>query len=343
VTANVTTRPFILFAYLMLSPARKLFEQLSPDSRSAISEVADYYCLQVTNSNQVDFPSLLSKVRESFSCLALVGQLSAQVRSELLYVAPHLLSSRSVPDPFDDDSVISLVLPELALWVASARLGGEDFDGDLSGEHAISSRNLPDYEFFRRGDLVHVRDRASDHFGRTGWFRGYSDPRIGNLVRSAQVEFRRPIPEGEVARRETAELPPAALQFAPEPYANEHGDMHLRTLVREGFEVRLFDTGRTSRQGKILLHYQLFDHRFEDGIEPIFENTDFLVSPLHAPDEDATLASLLTFLSLRRGDIEAGHFEGYTTRQLAWRDERAGDLAMLALELEESSRTEDCD
>lgn len=327
----------------MPSSPRELFDELSRDASSVVSEIADYYCLQVAGLSESDLLTSLAQVRESFSCLALVDELSAQVRAELLYIAPHLLSSHTVPEPLDENLVTSLVLPELALWVAFARLSDEDFEGDLRDKNVLASRRLPDSEFFRRGDLVHVRDRASDHFGRTGYFRVYADPRIGHPARLAQVDFCRPSGGGEVAPRETIELLPDALQFAPEPFAHQREDAHLRTFVRDDFEVRLFDTGRTSRQGKILLHYQLFDHRFEEGGEAIFVGTDFFVSPLHAPDEDATLASLLTFLSLRRGDIEAGHFEGYTTRQLAWRDERAGDLAILALELEESSRTDDSD
>lgn len=324
----------------MPSSPRDLFDELSRGARAVVSEVADYYCLQVGDSNDPDLLTLLSQIRESLSCLTYVSELSAQVRVELLYIAPHLLSSRSVPEPLDDAAVVSFVLPELALWVASARLNGEDFEGDLHDADVLSSRTLPDFEIFRRGDLVHVRDRASDHFGRTGYFRVYTDPRIAHPTRQALVDFCRPQASG-AAPRESVELPPAVLQFAPESFAHQRDDTHLRTIIRDGFEVRLFDTGRTSRQGKILLHYQLFDHRFEDGGEPIFLGTDLFVSPLHAPDEDATLASLLSFLSLRRGDIEAGHFEGYTTRQLAWRDERAGDLAMLAQELEESSRSDD--
>lgn len=333
---------FILFTFPMSSRSRDIFDDLSPDTRSIISEVADYYCLQVADSIEPDLFTLLAQVRGSVSCLTLVGEFSTRVRFELLYIAPHLISSRTVPEPFDEDAVISLVLPELALWVASARLSGEGFDRDLHDSNVLSSPSLPDFECFRRGDLVHVRDRASDHFGRTGYFRVYTDPRIGHPARLAQVDFCRP-KRSEAAPRETVELPLAVLQFAPEPFAHQREDPHLRTLIRDGFEIRLFDTGRTSRQGKILLHYQLFDHRFEEGGEPIFLGTDFFVSPLHAPDEDATLASLLTFLTLRRGDIEAGHFEGYTTRQLAWRDERAGDLAVLAQELEESSRSDDSD
>lgn len=321
---------------------RDLFEHLSFDSKTVVSQVADYFCGQAADTNEPDLLTALSQIRQSFACFTLVGELSANVRDELLYIAPVVLSSGPVPEPSNENFVVSLVLPELAREVASARLSGEDFDGDLYDAHATSSRALPDFEFFRRGDLVHVRDRTSDHFARTGYFRVYTDPRIGDPARLAQVDFCRPT-GSKPSPRETVELPPAALQFAPEPFAHQREDAHLRTLTHEGFEIRLFDTGRTSRHGKILLHYQLFDHRFEDGGEPIFQGTDFFVSPLHEPDEDAILASLLTFLSLRRGDIEAGHFEGYTTRQLAWRDERAGDLAMLALELEESSRSDDSD
>ncbi len=323
----------------MLSSPRELFNDLSFDARSAVSEVADYYCLQTAGSSEAELLTVLSQVRASFTCLARVTELSKHVRAELRHIAPHLLGSMAIADPLDEDSIAALVLPELALSVAFARLDEscDPFDGDHFEALGAPSRALPDSESFRRGDLVYVCDRRSEHFGRTCWFRSYTDPRLGHQARLTHIEFRRRKGRrGE--RRDSAEFRPEVLRFAQEPFGNEREGTHLRTFARDGFEVRVFDTGRTGRHGKVLLHYQLFDHRFDDGGEPIFEASDFFVSPLHAPDEDSTLASLLTFLSLQREDIEAGHFEGYTDRQLAWRDERAGDLALIASDLDEPAR-----
>ncbi|MFD0883007.1 hypothetical protein ACFQ08_00285 [Streptosporangium algeriense] len=42
--------------------------------------------------------------------------------------------------------------------------------------------------------------------------------------------------------------------------------------------------------------------------------------------------SVLAFLTLRPGDVEAEYFDVYTATQLAWRDRYAEDLAVFALE-----------
>jgi len=343
---QITDTPFLLFAPPPMSSPRDLFDELSPDSRSVASEVADYYCLQVAGSNELDFLTPLFQVRESLSCLALAGELSADIRAELAVIAPQLLSSVAIRDDSDRDQLPSLALPELSLWVAAARLYGEDFDGDDYDPCSVSSPGrLLDHESFRRGDLVYVSDRASEHFGRAGRFGLFTDPRIGHPSRMAQVDFGYEEEGAETAVvRETIVVRPNALRFAPERYGNERGDSHLRTLVRDGFELRIFDTGRSSRQGKIVLHYQLFDRRFEDGgIEPIFEGSDFFVSPLHAPDEDSTLATLLGFLSYEQGNIEADYFGDYTPRQIAWRDERASDLSLVVWDMEESGTSDSSD
>lgn len=316
-----------------MSSPRELFGELTPHARSVVCEVADYFCLQVAGSLEPDLLTPLYQIRESLSCLALVGELSADVRAELSAIAPRLLHPASTIQPLEQEAVIAHALPELALWVASARLEGKDFDGDDYDPYSLSSPgHLPDHESFRRGDLVFVCDRDSEHFGREARFGLYTDPRLDHSSRLGMVFF---------GAKETAVLPTSALRFAPERYGNERQETHLRTFARDGFELRVFDTGRSNRHGKVLIHYQLFDHRLEDGVEPIFEGADFSVSPLHAPDEDSTLASLLGFLAFQCGDVEAEYFEGYTPRQIAWRDERAGDLAMVVWDIEESASSDD--
>ena len=62
----------------------------------------------------------------------------------------------------------------------------------------------------------------------------------------------------------------------------------------------------------------------------IFSGKDFRPSPLHAWDADATVAGLMTFLTLRPGDTDADYFATYTPAQLAFRDEHAEALSTAA-------------
>jgi hypothetical protein len=61
----------------------------------------------------------------------------------------------------------------------------------------------------------------------------------------------------------------------------------------------------------------------------IFEGEDFAGSPMDADDSDETVAALLTFLTLRRGDTDAEYFESYTPEQLAWQGIARGLPQML--------------
>lgn len=54
--------------------------------------------------------------------------------------------------------------------------------------------------------------------------------------------------------------------------------------------------------------------------EPIFTGEDCGVSPFHAIDSDDALRGLLGFLTLRKGDTDSEYFDGYTERQIAFRD-----------------------
>lgn len=109
----------------------------------------------------------------------------------------------------------------------------------------------------------------------------------------------------------------------------------IRVWEDSGFKLELFDTGRTNEYwgspGKSVLGY-----RFYDGSELMFERENFHCSPLHAIDSDATLASLLGFLSLKPGDTDSEYFMDYTPVQLAWCRRRGEELGILAYELEES-------
>lgn len=97
----------------------------------------------------------------------------------------------------------------------------------------------------------------------------------------------------------------------------------LRTVYFRGRTMRLdmFDTHRSDSYGKTIIAYRL-SHK---GV-PIFEGSDFAASPLHADDSDVTVASLMTFLTLRPGDTDAEYFANYTPAQLAFAIEYGEEL-----------------
>ena len=98
---------------------------------------------------------------------------------------------------------------------------------------------------------------------------------------------------------------------------------HIRHWEGNGFSLDLFDTGETDSMGKSRLSYS-----FADNGVTIFEGGDFGASPLHAIDSDETVRALLGFLSLQAGDTDSEYFDSYTPEQLAWRDDRAEELAL---------------
>lgn len=108
--------------------------------------------------------------------------------------------------------------------------------------------------------------------------------------------------------------------------------------LRDGavYRLTLWDTGRRDGRGQSKLGY-----RFERLPEPstlpqgmedapavgiLFEGEDFVGSPLHADDSDETLAALLGFLTLRKGDTDAEYFADYTETQLAWARSYAAEV-----------------
>lgn len=107
----------------------------------------------------------------------------------------------------------------------------------------------------------------------------------------------------------------------------------IRTWDSGRFHLELFDTGRRDWRGQTLLGYELRD----DG-RLIFAGQDFAGSPMNADDSDATVAALLTFLSLRPGDTDREYFDGYSTEQLEWAESNGEELGWLALEMEERTR-----
>lgn len=62
----------------------------------------------------------------------------------------------------------------------------------------------------------------------------------------------------------------------------------------------------------------------------IFEGTDF-GTPTYTTYGDAA-RDLLGFLTMREGDTDSEYFDGYSSEQIAWRDEFAEYLAMFGME-----------
>ena len=89
------------------------------------------------------------------------------------------------------------------------------------------------------------------------------------------------------------------------------------------FDLTLFDTHRSDSDGKAILAYVLR----QDGKE-LFRGEDFHCSPLHGIDSDATVASLMGFLTLRPGDTDAEYFTAYNEAQLTFAADHAEALAL---------------
>lgn len=104
-----------------------------------------------------------------------------------------------------------------------------------------------------------------------------------------------------------------------EPYAAGRGPV---------FYLVTWDTGRADGRGQTIIGYRLQSRRSRLAPRPVtlFEGEDFAGSPLHADDSDATLAALLSFLTLRPGDTDAEFFANYTAEQLAFCAEHAEAL-----------------
>jgi hypothetical protein len=80
-----------------------------------------------------------------------------------------------------------------------------------------------------------------------------------------------------------------------------------------------------------MLKYQL-----KDGRRVVFEGDEFSASPMHCDDSLETVAAILGFLTVQRGDTDAEYFDNYTPEQLAWIEtSRCEELSMVQLHMEE--------
>lgn len=76
--------------------------------------------------------------------------------------------------------------------------------------------------------------------------------------------------------------------------------------------------------------YRLAEIAPDETETTVFDGTDFGCPPHQTMDGNATIRGIMTFLSLRRGDTDAGYFEGYTSAQLAFAEEHGEILSLIA-------------
>lgn len=160
-------------------------------------------------------------------------------------------------------------------------------------------------------------DILADYYEQKGWEGAFFD----------EAEARQREDEGEnllrLGNHSRAIAEPSCVFVAKLPWE------YLRTWYSEDgrFYIDLWDTTK-NRGGRSILAYRFVDEEF--GSDPIFFGVDFCCSPMNAIDSDETIRSLLTFLSLQKGDTDSEYFEGYTETQIQWRDSHAETLAMVA-------------
>ena len=105
-----------------------------------------------------------------------------------------------------------------------------------------------------------------------------------------------------------------------------------RKGVGPSFELHIWATDQTDSRGQTYIGYTL-RMRPQKGAKAIelFSGSDFAGSPLHSDDSDETIASLMTFLTLRPGDTDKEYFSNYTELQLDYCSEHAESLFLEAM------------
>jgi len=83
--------------------------------------------------------------------------------------------------------------------------------------------------------------------------------------------------------------------------------------------------GVASMFPRVKLSYTL-TQRENGRVSTLFHGYDFGPSPMHCVDDDATIAALMGFLTLRPGDTEREYFKDYTPEQLAYCAQHAESL-----------------
>ena len=108
---------------------------------------------------------------------------------------------------------------------------------------------------------------------------------------------------------------------------------HVRTCIFKPyfdpamprFRLIVWDTGLTDRYGKHRLAYEFSMHQGRKTV--LFKGHNLYASPLHAIDSDATMRSIMSFLTLRPGDTDKEFFADYTPEQLAFCARHAEQLS----------------
>ena len=101
-------------------------------------------------------------------------------------------------------------------------------------------------------------------------------------------------------------------------------DTVLRDVQVDDHRLILWETGRRDDMGKTILAYRLLT---PEG-KAIFEGADYCVGMATCIDSDEAVRGILSFLTLRPGDVDSDYFEKYTDAQRAWRDEHAEHLSL---------------
>ena len=94
------------------------------------------------------------------------------------------------------------------------------------------------------------------------------------------------------------------------------------------FRLTVWDTGLTNSDGKHRLAYELSMHQGRKTV--LFKGHDFYdlyASPLRAIDSDATMRSIMDFLTMKPEDTADEYFADYTPEQLAFCARHAEQLS----------------
>lgn len=90
--------------------------------------------------------------------------------------------------------------------------------------------------------------------------------------------------------------------------------VEIEALTGRKWQLRTWDTHSRDYRGQTTIGYEFIS---PEGTV-LFTGEDFNGSPLHADDSDATLRSLLSFLTLHPGDTDREYFANYTAEQMAF-------------------------
>ena len=97
--------------------------------------------------------------------------------------------------------------------------------------------------------------------------------------------------------------------------------------------LSLYDTGKKDSYGCTNIGYRLTVKG-----KAIFQDKDFHCPPCYAIDSRECADSLMSFLTLRKGDVEKEYFDEYTDAQLEWRDSDLCEEASIEVRLREEAK-----